>query len=31
MRSIRILKGDVFDALADLPDDHFDCVVTSPP
>lgn len=26
-----ILVGDVFDRLADLPDDHFDCVVTSPP
>lgn len=29
--SVRILTGDVFDMLATLPDDHFDCVVTSPP
>ncbi len=26
-----VLQGDVFDMLATLPDDHFDCVVTSPP
>ncbi len=26
-----ILQGDVFDMLATLPDDHFDCVITSPP
>ena len=25
------LLGDVFEQLATLPDDHFDCVVTSPP
>lgn len=30
-RTVRILQGDVFAALAKLPDDHFDCVVTSPP
>ena len=29
--SVSILIGDVFDMLATLPDDHFDCVVTSPP
>lgn len=28
---VDILQGDVFDMLATLPDDHFDCVVTSPP
>lgn len=28
---IRLLHGDVRAALATLPDDHFDCVVTSPP
>ncbi len=27
----RILVGDVRARLADLPDDHFDCVLTSPP
>jgi DNA modification methylase len=30
-RLIHILQGDVRAALATLPDDHFDCVVTSPP
>ena len=29
--SVSILIGDVFNMLATLPDDHFDCVVTSPP
>lgn len=29
--SVRILIGDVFDRLADLPDESVDCVVTSPP
>lgn len=29
--SVRILIGDVFDRLAELPDDSVDCVVTSPP
>lgn len=29
--SVSILIGDVFDMLETLPDDHFDCVVTSPP
>lgn len=29
--SIRILTGDVFAMLATLPDNHFDCVITSPP
>lgn len=29
--TIRVLVGDVFDRLRDLPADHFDCVVTSPP
>jgi DNA modification methylase len=29
--SIRILHGDVFDRLAELPSDSFDCIVTSPP
>ncbi len=29
--STTILVGDVFERLAELPDDHFDCVVTSPP
>lgn len=29
--SVRILIGDVFERLADLPDDSVDCVVTSPP
>jgi len=29
--AVDILRGDVFERLADLPDDHFDCVVTSPP
>ena len=29
--SVNILIGDVFARLADLPDDSFDCVVTSPP
>ncbi len=29
--SVRILEGDVFDRLADLPDESVDCVVTSPP
>lgn len=30
-QSIQILHGDVFECLAKLPEDHFDCVVTSPP
>lgn len=29
--TIRMIEGDVFAALAALPDNHFDCVVTSPP
>lgn len=29
--SVRILVGDVIARLAELPNDHFDCVVTSPP
>lgn len=29
--SVTHLLGDVMDRLRDLPDDHFDCVVTSPP
>ena len=29
--SVTILQGDVRDMLATLPDNHFDCVVTSPP
>ena len=29
--TVQIINADVFDALAELPDDHFDCVVTSPP
>lgn len=29
--TVNILIGDVRDRLADLPDNHFDCVVTSPP
>jgi DNA modification methylase len=29
--SIRILQGDVRERLAGLPDDSFDCIVTSPP
>lgn len=29
--SVRILVGDVREKLAELPADHFDCVVTSPP
>lgn len=29
--TVRILVGDVRARLAELPDDHFDCVVTSPP
>lgn len=29
--TVTILQGDVFDRLRDLPADHFDCVVTSPP
>lgn len=29
--TVRILIGDVRDQLAKLPDDHFDCIVTSPP
>lgn len=29
--SVQILQGDVRTVLAGLPDDHFDCVVTSPP
>jgi DNA modification methylase len=29
--SVRILLGDVRERLAELPADHFDCVVTSPP
>lgn len=29
--TVTILVGDVFDRLAGLPDNHFDCVVTSPP
>lgn len=29
--TISIHIGDVFDRLRDLPSDHFDCVVTSPP
>lgn len=28
---VRILSGDVFEMLATLPENHFDCVVTSPP
>jgi DNA modification methylase len=28
---VNILVGDVRERLRDLPDDHFDCVVTSPP
>ncbi|EEE37400.1 DNA methylase [Rhodobacteraceae bacterium KLH11] len=31
MMPFRVLQGDVLDMLATLPDDHFDCVVTSPP
>lgn len=29
--SVQHLQGDVFERLADLPDESFDCVVTSPP
>lgn len=29
--TVIIFRGDVFERLADLPADHFDCVVTSPP
>ncbi len=29
--TVRILKGDVFDRLSDLPDGSVHCVVTSPP
>lgn len=29
--SIQVLIGDVLEKLCGLPDDHFDCVVTSPP
>lgn len=29
--TVSILQGDVFEQLATLPDDHFDCIVTSPP
>lgn len=29
--TVSILIGDVRDHLAELPADHFDCVVTSPP
>lgn len=29
--TVTILTGDVLDKLAELPADHFDCVVTSPP
>lgn len=29
--TVSILIGDVFDRLAELPADHFDCVLTSPP
>lgn len=29
--SVRILVGDVFARLAELPDNHFDCVLSSPP
>lgn len=29
--TVRILQGDVRSALATLPENHFDCVVTSPP
>lgn len=29
--SVTILQGDVFDRMAELPSDHFDVVVTSPP
>lgn len=29
--SVTILIGDVFERLRELPQDHFDCVVTSPP
>lgn len=29
--TVSILIGDVRERLAELPDDHFDCVVTSPP
>jgi DNA modification methylase len=29
--SVSVLVGDVFDRLKELPSDHFDCVVTSPP
>jgi len=31
MGGVTILIGDVRDRLRELPDDHFDCVVTSPP
>lgn len=29
--NVEFLVGDVFDCLAELPDEYFDCVVTSPP
>jgi hypothetical protein len=29
--TVSILIGDVRDRLRELPDDHFDCIVTSPP
>lgn len=29
--SVNVLIGDVIEQLKTLPDDHFDCVVTSPP
>ena len=29
--TVKILVGDVRTRLAELPDNHFDCVVTSPP
>ena len=29
--TVTILHGDTRDVLATLPDDHFDCIVTSPP
>lgn len=31
MPNFNILVGDVFDRLRELPDDSYDCVVTSPP
>jgi DNA modification methylase len=29
--TVEILQGDVLDRLRDLPENHFDCVMTSPP